>query len=128
MILHGLHAYSDIDTLLNRIAANFNRYQILCFFVGKLNISHMIRQDYRIIRRIDSIRYTLKPASKFSLLDSRESGIVPYPCYFIILNPGTNDFHPQLLEADTAASVLREVAVPDSVHRVGGVYIRIKNS
>lgn len=111
--------YFDIDNTTDRLADHLGCYDVFGFAVSDLDVSVRFRQKDRIIRRVDgAIWRAQEPAREFSLLHGRERGIVPYSCDLIVLDPRIDNSHTELLEADTAAAVLRELAIHHGVYRV----------
>lgn len=121
--------YFNVDGTMDGFAGYFSRYDIFGLPVSEHDVLVYFRQDYRIVRRVDRrVWCTQEPSREFSLLNSWESGIVPYSCDLIILDSRVDDPHAQLLETDAAPAVLREVAVRHGIYRVRRIYVRIQNS
>lgn len=121
--------YFNVDGTVDGFAGYFSRYDIFGFPVSEHDVLVHFRQDYRIVWRVNRrVWCTQEPSREFSLLNGRESGIVPYSRDLIVLDSRVDDPHTQLLETDTAPAVLREVAVRHGIYRVRRIYIRIQNS
>lgn len=121
--------YFNVNGTMDGFAGYFSRYDVFGLPVSEFDVLFRFWHDYRIVRRVDrAVRCAQEPSREFSLLNGRESGIVPYSRDLVALDSRVDDPHAELLEAHAAPAVLREVAVHHDIYRVRRIYVRIQNT